>query len=453
MISPNFEFLATEFPNEAGGASLAESAVESDPRGALFHCRHTLERTVLRIYKMDGSLVRPKVQTLDNLLNEATFKMLLPQAVWMKADLIRKEGNNAVHGKKAPKPETAQQMVEELHHILYWVGRTYLRHGAEELAGLTYDREAALRRSAKPSTREELQRSDENLQEEKKATLDREQDLQDEIEKLRSTIAEIKAANAGVEEEHDYHEAETRRRLIDVDLRRAGWSLTGPDDLEYPVTGMPSQSGKGAVDYVLWNEDGKPLAVVEAKRTTANPQRGQQQAKLYADCLEKMHGQRPVIFYTNGYRTWMWDDTAYPPREVAGFYKRDELHRLILRRFVPPATRYREDQYADRGTLLPEARDREHQRRLHRLSAKSALGHGDRDRKDENRHRPGRSPAARKLDQTSPLPGRSRFLGHPGSERLQAAPTRFQSGESSYGKRNGGARLRQHVSHDDESHR
>jgi len=95
---------------------------------------------------------------------------------------------------------------------------------------------------------------------------------------------------------------------------------------------MPNAKGIGYADYVLWGDDGKPLAVVEAKKTTADPQVGQQQAKLYADCLERMHSQRPLIFYTNGYTTWLWDDRAYPPRQVAGFHKKDELARLILRR-------------------------------------------------------------------------------------------------------------------------
>jgi type I restriction enzyme R subunit len=95
---------------------------------------------------------------------------------------------------------------------------------------------------------------------------------------------------------------------------------------------MPNAPGIGYADYVLWGDDGKPLAVVEAKKTTVDPAVGQQQAKLYADCLEAMHGQRPVIFCTNGYETWAWDDSAYPPRRVAGFYKKDELARLILRR-------------------------------------------------------------------------------------------------------------------------
>ena len=91
-------------------------------------------------------------------------------------------------------------------------------------------------------------------------------------------------------------------------------------------------SGVGFVDYVLWGDDGKPLAVVEAKKTMVDADVGQQQAKLYADCLEAMHGQRPLIFYSNGYETYLWDDTSYPPRKVDGFYKKDELASIIVRR-------------------------------------------------------------------------------------------------------------------------
>ena len=69
---------------------------------------------------------------------------------------------------------------------------------------------------------------------------------------------------------------------------------------------------------MLWGDDGKPLALVEAKRTTARRRVGQQQAKLYADCLEAQFGQRPVIFYTNGYEHWLWDDTQLPAAAGAG---------------------------------------------------------------------------------------------------------------------------------------
>jgi type I restriction enzyme, R subunit len=95
---------------------------------------------------------------------------------------------------------------------------------------------------------------------------------------------------------------------------------------------MPNTEGKGFVDYVLWGDDGKPLGLVEAKRTRRDARVGQQQAKLYADCLEQQFGQRPLIFYSNGYEHWLWDDTRYPPRAVQGFYKKAELELLIQRR-------------------------------------------------------------------------------------------------------------------------
>ena len=95
---------------------------------------------------------------------------------------------------------------------------------------------------------------------------------------------------------------------------------------------MPNNTGEGFVDYVLWGDDGKPLALVEAKRTKRDARVGQQQAKLYADCLEKQFGRRPVIFYTNGYEHWLWDDANYPPRTVQGFLKKDELMLLHQRR-------------------------------------------------------------------------------------------------------------------------
>jgi type I restriction enzyme R subunit len=95
---------------------------------------------------------------------------------------------------------------------------------------------------------------------------------------------------------------------------------------------MPNERGQGFVDYVLWGDDGKPLGLVEAKRTRRDPRVGQQQAKLYADCLERQFGQRPVIFYSNGYQHWLWDDVRHPPRSVQGFYKKAELELMIRRR-------------------------------------------------------------------------------------------------------------------------
>jgi hypothetical protein len=153
-----------------------------------------------------------------------------------------------------------------------------------------------------------------------------------ELERLRAEIAAIKKQNAETPDTHNYSEAETRDYFIDLLLKEAGWPLDKKQDREYPVTGMPNEKGEGFVDYVLWGDDGKPVGLVEAKRTKRDARVGRQQAKLYADCLEKQFGQRPVIFYSNGYEHWIWDDQNYPPRTVQGFYEKDELERLIQRR-------------------------------------------------------------------------------------------------------------------------
>jgi type I restriction enzyme R subunit len=145
-------------------------------------------------------------------------------------------------------------------------------------------------------------------------------------------VARAKAANAARPDSHDYSEAQTRDYFIDLLPKEAGWALAEPRDRELEVSGMPNEQGKGFVDYVLWGDDGLPLALVEAKRTKRDPRVGQQQARLYADCLEKQFGRRPVIFYSNGYEHWLWDDLSYPPRPVQGFLKKDELELMIQRR-------------------------------------------------------------------------------------------------------------------------
>ncbi len=329
-ISANFEFLGREFVHVAESASYAEHHIYGDPRASCFHARHGLERLVKRIYKVEKSLNPPKTTTLDSYLSEPAFQALVPEAVWQKAEYIRQAGNVAVHGNKTPTSEQALDVVRELFHVTYWAGRTYLHKGAEELQGKEFD-ESLIPGAEPPVTPETIETLN-AFRAERDAAEDARKEIAEELETLRDRLAAIKAENEAVPETHDWNEARTRELIIDLALQRAGWPLDRPQDREYEVTGMPNKQGIGYADYVLWGDDGKPLAVVEAKKTTADPEAGQQQAKLYADCLEAMHGRRPVIFYTNGYKTFLWDDVAYPPRVVAGFYKKDELATLIHRR-------------------------------------------------------------------------------------------------------------------------
>src|SRR5690606_971405 len=201
---------------------------------------------------------------------------------------------------------------------------------------LTFD-PAALPRPARAAAQsaEQLQALEARLREKDEnlaALLADKTALDDELKRLRAEVAAAKQAAAAQPDTHDYSETETRDYFIDLLLKEAGWPLDQSRDREFEVSGMPNQQAKGFVDYVLWGDDGKPLGLVEAKRTRRDSRVGQQQAKLYADCLEKQFGQRPVIFYTNGYEHWIWDDTQYPPRRVQGFYKKAELELLIQRR-------------------------------------------------------------------------------------------------------------------------
>jgi type I restriction enzyme, R subunit len=331
----NFAFLPSTFREIAEPAVLAESHIMGDPRAACFHARFSLEAIVHWLYRHDTSLRMPYDESLGALLHEPSFQNALPPAVFQKARVIQKQGNQAVHNARPVRQYDALQLVRELHHICYWIARVYSPDAAAKAGAWRDDLIPKPVEGAKVVPREELIRLEEKLAEHSANALKQQQErdaLDGQLQHVRAELEQLKAAAAKKPDPHDYDEAETRKYLIDVDLHRAGWGLDSPRDREYEVRGMPNNQGVGYVDYVLWGDDGKPLGLVEAKKSTVDPAVGQQQAKLYADCLEKMHGQRPIIFYTNGYKTFLWDDTAYPSREVAGFYKKDELASLILRR-------------------------------------------------------------------------------------------------------------------------
>lgn len=138
----------------------------------------------------------------------------------------------------------------------------------------------------------------------------------------------------------DISEAETRKLYIDLMLREAGWDIleteglaqAGKACIEVELDGMPNQQNKGYADYVLFGSNGKPLAVIEAKRTSVSPTKGKHQAELYADCLEKRFGVRPVIYYTNGFETYLIDGLGYPPRRLYGFHSLKDLELIHLQR-------------------------------------------------------------------------------------------------------------------------
>jgi type I restriction enzyme R subunit len=336
----NFTFLPTAFKDLAEASRKAEAQIMGDPRAACFHARFALEAAVRWLYRYDTSLRMPYDTSLGAMIHDPGFRNLLPEAVFQKARIIQQVGNQAVHEPRPIRQYDALQVVKELHHLCYWLTRTYAPQTSIEGAPWSDARVPQPVTSAAVVPRKELEALENQLEVQAKEALKQQQErdaLDAELQQLRAHLAEAKAAAETRPDTHDYSEAQTRHYLIDLELKRAGWLLDQPRDKEFEVTGMPNNTGKGYVDDVLWGDDGKPLGVVESKKTTVDARVGQQQAKLYADCLEAMYDQRPVIFYTNGYETWLWDDNAYPPRRVSGFYKKEELARLILRRSTKKA--------------------------------------------------------------------------------------------------------------------
>jgi len=330
-----FAFLRNEWAETFEAASKAEAAVHADPRTACFYARRALELAVAWAYKHDAELRIPYQDNLSALIHEPSFKKAAGEAVFCKARVIATLGNRAVHSNR-PVPEAdALEAVRELFHVAYWLARTYGRKGmpapglAFNAAALPKPVPTAAQTAGQLQTLEaRLREKDENLS----ALLADKTALDEELKRLRAEVAEAKKAAAGQPDTHDYSEAETRDYFIDLLLKEAGWPLDQAHDREFEVAGMPNREGRGFVDYVLWGDDGQPLGLVEAKRTRRSATVGQQQAKLYADCLERRFGRRPVIFYSNGYEHWLWDDTRYPPRRVQGFFKKAELELLIQRR-------------------------------------------------------------------------------------------------------------------------
>lgn len=338
----NFDFIRQGWPELAEQARRAEHYVVGDPRTSLFYARRTLEAAVEWAFRVDASLGQAYRDDLNARLHDASFMHLVGPAVLDKMHIIRQRGNAAVHRAAPVTVRESEATVRELFHVFVWFASTFaLTTDDRPAAGLRFDASVIPRprpggsqttRAETEQLAERLRIADDELARAEQAN----ETLAAELEQLRAQVAAAKPANVAHPVPHDFQEAQTRADLIDPLLRESGWLLDQARDREYPVSGLPDRHGgdtaTGRADYVLWGSDGKPLAVVEAKRASSDARVGQQQGRLYADALEREFGQRPVIYVTNGFDTWLWDDLAYPQRRVQGFATRDELQWLVQRR-------------------------------------------------------------------------------------------------------------------------
>ena len=318
----NFDFLKKEkkFSAFADTAVTAETLFRIHIPSCVFNIRRATEFAVKWMYSEDSSLVMPYQDNLVTLINTVEFKDIVGNDLYRRLNFIRMVGNNSAHSSKTITPEQAQLALENLFYFLDFVAYCY----ADEYEEQKFNADLLL--EEKIATAPAEPRNDIRLEE----LLAENKALREELTKKRE-----EQAQTYVPKPLDISEYKTRKVYIDTMLIDAGWKLGSDWYNEYELPGMPNKSEVGYADYVLFGADGKPLAVIEAKRTCKDVAVGRQQAKLYADLLEKKFGRRPIIFLTNGFDTRIWNDRYYPEHRVSGIYsKRDlekEFNKLTMR--------------------------------------------------------------------------------------------------------------------------
>ncbi len=309
----NFDFLTKDkkFDSFSSVAIAAEKTLYIDLSTSILNCRRAMEFAVKWMYAVDGELIMPYQDTLAALTDTEEFRELVSADILRRMKYVRSMGNNAAHSAKKLTEEQAVLCLENLYVFLDFVAYCY----ADEYEEKEFDRSLLKPQESTPTPTftdvdfEELRKENESL-------------------KAELTARRVEQQPTYTPKPLDMTEYQTRKLYIDAMLEDAGW-VEGKDWLnEYELLGMPNHAGVGYADYVLFGDDGKPLALIEAKRTCKDVAEGRQQAKLYADLLEKKFGRRPVIFLTNGFDTRITDN-LYPERRVATVYSKRDLEKLF----------------------------------------------------------------------------------------------------------------------------
>ena len=315
----NFTFLQSTpaFASFATVAVAAEKILPIDPSAAVINCRRAMEFAVKWMYSVDGSLVLPWDDRLASLMDNEDFRDVVGPDVHQRMKLIRLLGNQAAHNSRNITREQAALCLENLHCFLDFVAYCY----ADTYEPQVFD-PALLDAPAQPAPV-----VDNTAEIELKKLMAENAALREELTARREA-----QQPTYVPKPLDLSEYKTRKIYIDAMLIDAGW-VEGRDWLnEVELPGMPNHSEVGYADYVLYDDMHKPLAIIEAKRMCVDASKGRQQAKLYADILEKQHGRRPVVFLTNGFDTYI-NDGQYPERRVSCIYAKRDLEKLFnLRR-------------------------------------------------------------------------------------------------------------------------
>ena len=310
----NFDFLKKEpkFHSFADVAIAAERVLKIDVASSVINCRRAMEFAIKWMYSVDKSLEKPYQDNLVSLMSTEDFHDLVDDDLWKRLDLIRKIGNRAAHNGRKIIEDEAILCLQNLFIFMDYVSYCYSAFYEER----QYDIKLLSAIQEEPTVK----------------SVDNDVDLEKLIAENKALKEELTARRKEQQQTYvpkplDLSEYKTRKIYIDSMLLDAGWT-EGKDWLnEVELEGMPNKSETGYADYVLYDDSHKPLAVIEAKRTCVGVDKGRQQAKLYADLLEKEFNRRPVVFLTNGFETRIVDN-QYPERKVAAIYSKRDLEKL-----------------------------------------------------------------------------------------------------------------------------
>ena len=321
----NFDFLLSDPQFAAFGevAVSAEKIYAIDPAACAFNCRRCLEFAVKWMYSVDEGLVMPCDDRLVSLMDTKDFRGIMDRELWLRLKYIRQTGNDAAHKDKKITPAEARLCLENLWYFMDFVACCY---GTTYTPG-TFDPALLEGQTAAPAAQPVPDIDFAALMAENQA-------LRAELTARREAQQQTYTPKP-----HAPTEYETRRLYIDAMLTDVGWTEGKDWRNEVELPGMPNKSEVGYADYVLYDDARRPLAVIEAKRTCLDPAQGRQQAKLYADLLERQYGRRPVIFLTNGFDTRI-DDGVYPERPVAAIYSKRDLEKLFNLRAMRTSLNY-----------------------------------------------------------------------------------------------------------------
>ena len=309
----NFDYYKKEkdFESFIDIAIVAEKSYQMDTNTCILNCRRAMEMAIKWMYSIDMELHMPYKDSLGTLMYDDTFRAILTDDIWNRLEFIRKEGNLAAHNEKPKSKNEAKLCLYNLFCFVDFLYYTYSYDYEER----KYDA-SLLEQETKEKI--DVQISDIDL----KQLIEENKVLKEELSKRRTEKQPY------VSKPMELTEYQTRKAYIDELLRDAGWVENRDWINEVQLEGMPNKSEVGFADYVLYDDMHKPLAVVEAKKTCVDVAKGRQQAKLYADILEKEYQRRPVIFLTNGFETRIIDN-QYPERKVSSIYSKRDLEKYF----------------------------------------------------------------------------------------------------------------------------